>query len=68
MTPREMFCFCCDAETLFVAPPCPEEHEEDCPELLCTGCGTAVFVAPVELLGWVRPHGTAVASQQRRAA
>jgi hypothetical protein len=63
-----MYCATCESETVFVAPPCLEQHEEDCPELLCTGCGTAVFVAPIELRAWLRPHGTTIAPQQRRAA
>jgi hypothetical protein len=41
---------------------------DEFPELVCTGCGTAVVVAPFTLRVWLRHHGAAVAPQQRRAA
>lgn len=68
MSDREMFCATCRTEMLFVVPPCADGHDEDCPELACTGCGTAVFVAPLVIRAWLRPRGARVAPHQRRAA
>jgi hypothetical protein len=45
-----------------------DEGADEFPELVCTGCGTAVVVAPFTLRVWLRGRGTAVAPQQRRAA
>jgi hypothetical protein len=50
----------------FVAPPCDEEHDGDCPELICEGCGTALVIAPVTV--WLHSKGKGIAPQQRRAA
>ncbi|HEY3201432.1 MAG TPA: hypothetical protein VGK55_12875 [Actinomycetes bacterium] len=30
-------------DTTFEQPPCTEGHGEDCPELVCAGCGMAYF-------------------------
>jgi len=68
MTHPEMFCATCQAEVAFDAPPCPDGHDDDCPELLCTGCGAAIFLAPVVFRAWLRPGGNSVAPHQRRAA
>jgi hypothetical protein len=72
MEDREMYCATCRREALFDAPPCPDGHDDDCPELVCTGCGTAVLVAPIVGIAWLRPGGgpgrARVAPQQRRAA
>jgi hypothetical protein len=51
---------------VFEVPPCEDGHD-DCPELICTGCGTAVVTVPIVLRVW-RPRGSRVAPQQRRAA
>jgi hypothetical protein len=68
---REWRCISCDGEMLFEAPPCVDGHDE-CPELVCTGCGTAEVLAPVTLRYWIRGSGTArakrIAPHQRRAA
>jgi hypothetical protein len=68
MADREMYCATCQGEALFSAPPCPDGHDDDCPELVCDLCGTAVLVAPVIARAWLRPRGSTVAPQQRRAA
>lgn len=52
----------------FEALPADDESADEFPELVCTGCGTAVVVAPFTLRVWLRHRGTAVAPQQRRAA
>jgi hypothetical protein len=43
-----------------------DQGADEFPELVCTGCGTAVVVAPVAPRVW--PRGRAVAPRQRRAA
>jgi hypothetical protein len=67
MKEREMYCVTCDTDVLFEVPPCLDEHDDDCPELVCTGCGAAVLMAPV-VVWFSRPRGASVAPQQRRAA
>jgi hypothetical protein len=61
-----MNCAVCDADMPFVAPPCDEEHDGDCPELICEGCGAALVIAPVTV--WLHSKGKGIAPQQRRAA
>jgi hypothetical protein len=39
-------CPSCAGERPFEAPPCPDGHGADCPELACVACGTALLVAP----------------------
>jgi MinD superfamily P-loop ATPase len=68
MNDREMYCATCETETLFEAPPLVDDHDEECPELLCTGCGTAILIAPVVVWSFTRPPGSRVAPHQRRAA
>lgn len=68
MRERDLHCAICDAELLFEAPPCQDDHDEDCPELICTGCGGAILIAPVTMRVWLRPSGARIAPQQRRAA
>ncbi|GAA4451149.1 hypothetical protein GCM10023170_037850 [Phytohabitans houttuyneae] len=65
---REMHCAICQAEMAFEALPAEDESADEFPELLCTGCGTAVVVAPFTLRVWLRDKGSAIAPQQRRAA
>ncbi|HEX8348075.1 MAG TPA: hypothetical protein VF657_25595 [Actinoplanes sp.] len=67
MREREMHCATCDGEMVFEVPPCEDGHD-DCPELICTGCGMAVVTVPVTMRVWMRPRGSRVAPQQRRAA
>lgn len=67
MRDRQMHCKTCQGETLFQVPPCDDAHDDDCPELICTGCGAAVLIAPITMRVWLRPPG-AIAPQQRRAA
>ena len=62
-----MRCTVCNGEMLFEVPPCPDGHE-DCPELVCTGCGAAEVLVPVTLRVWQRRPRGRVAPQQRRAA
>ncbi|MEU1603422.1 hypothetical protein [Micromonospora matsumotoense] len=45
MSDRELYCDTCEGVQPFEAPPCPDGHGVDCPELLCTGCGGAVLIA-----------------------
>lgn len=68
MRERHMHCVTCDGEALFEGPPCDDGHDDDCPELVCTGCGSAIMIAPVTMRVWLRPRGAAIAPQQRRAA
>jgi hypothetical protein len=42
---RELYCDVCEGVAPFEAPPCADGHGADCPELVCTGCGTAVLIA-----------------------
>jgi hypothetical protein len=73
---REQRCATCNGEMVFEVPPCPDGHAE-CPELVCTGCGSAEVLVPITLRYWIRPRasqesaasrGNRVAPQQRRAA
>jgi hypothetical protein len=64
---RQMHCETCDGDMVFEGPP-PEGDHEDCQELVCSGCGTAVVTAPLTIRVWLRPRGALVAPQQRRAA
>lgn len=61
MQEREVRCPSCDSRMVHEVP-------DDCPELVCTGCGTAEVLAPVTLYFWRRPGNRRVAPQQRRAA
>lgn len=47
MASRELYCTICAAEMLFETPPCPDGYGPDCDEMMCVGCGTALFVAPI---------------------
>ncbi|MEV0717909.1 hypothetical protein [Asanoa sp. NPDC050611] len=63
---EELTCAVCDTEMPFAPPPC-DDHEGDCPELICEGCGTALVIAPVTV--WLRSSRKGgVAPEQRRAA
>ena len=68
MDDRELRCVICDAEMPFEVPPCKDGHDRDCPELVCTRCGAAEILAPLEIRVWLRPNGHRVAPLQRRAA
>ena len=37
-------CPACTQPRAFERPPCPDGHGADCPERVCTGCGTALLV------------------------
>ncbi|WP_305786210.1 MULTISPECIES: hypothetical protein [Micromonosporaceae] len=67
MDERELRCVLCDAEMPFEVPPCTDGHD-DCPELVCTRCGAAEILAPLEIRVWLRPNGNRVAPLQRTAA
>lgn len=64
---REMHCAICQAEMPFEALPADGEPADEFPELICTGCGTAVVVAPFTLRVWLRNRDTSVPHQRRAA-
>jgi hypothetical protein len=67
---RELRCPACEGEMVFEVPPCADGHD-DCPELVCSGCGAAEVLAPVTLRYWFRGTGARsnrIAPLQRRAA
>ncbi|MEV1287868.1 hypothetical protein [Micromonospora sp. NPDC049679] len=69
MRDRELHCAACETEMLFEAPPCEDGHDdEDCPELACTGCGSAIMTGPVAARVRLRRRGPRVAPRHRRAA
>ncbi len=41
------WCTPCGDEQVFEVPPCEDGHGEDCPDLACVGCGSAVVVGLV---------------------
>ncbi|TDC41473.1 hypothetical protein [Micromonospora sp. KC213] len=47
MSERELYCDACEGVRPFETPPCADGHGPDCPELVCTGCGTALLVATI---------------------
>lgn len=50
-------CGSCGGERPFETPPCADGHGTDCPERVCTECGTAILVDPP-----VDPAGAAPAT------
>ena len=70
MSERELRCVICDGDMLFEVPPCPDAHDDECPELVCTRCGAAEVLMPVTLRMWHTPsrRNGRVLPQQRRAA
>jgi hypothetical protein len=64
---HELHCAICQADMIFEIPP-TDDLGDDSPELVCTGCGTAIISAPLTGRVWWRPKGTKIAPQQRRAA
>lgn len=54
------WCSQCRADQPFEVPPCAEGHGADCPDLACTGCGSAVVA------GWVtgEPAGRSAAASR----
>lgn len=68
MSDRELYCDACEGVQPFEAPPCVDGHGADCPELICTGCGTAVLIATFAFHAprLDRRHGRSV--PHRRAA
>ena len=67
MEERELRCIICERDMMFEVPPCADGHDADCPELVCTRCGAAELLFPLNLRLRQRPHGR-VAPHQRRAA
>ncbi|GAA2587217.1 hypothetical protein SMC26_13805 [Actinomadura fulvescens] len=39
-----MYCSTCGDERLFELPPCQDGHGAECPERVCTECGTAMLI------------------------
>lgn len=66
MHERHLRCVLCGVDLPFEVPPCQDGHD-DCPELVCTRCGAAEILAPLEMRVWLSPPGR-VAPLQRRAA
>ena len=66
MQDHETHCTICQAEMILLTP--PADDLDDTPELVCTGCGSAIISAPLTGVVWWRPRGAKVAPQQRRAA
>jgi hypothetical protein len=50
-------CSTCGDDREFEAPPCPDGHGPECPELVCVACGTALFFGTVQS---EQPRHTAV--------
>ena len=44
MTEQFRWCSGCDDEQLFLAPPCEDDHGEQCLDLACVECGHAIVV------------------------
>jgi DNA-directed RNA polymerase subunit RPC12/RpoP len=65
--PDETNCAICRSE-LMLDTTAYDDLDEDTPELVCTGCGSAIISAPLTGRVWWRPKGTKIAPQQRRAA
>ena len=61
-----MRCAICNGEMAYEVPPCPDGHD-DCPELVCTGCGSAEVLAPVTMRVLRRPLGKIVPYQRTAA-
>lgn len=51
-------CGSCGGEQRFETPPCVDGHGADCPERVCTRCGTALLVDPpqADLADRTAPH------------
>jgi hypothetical protein len=41
---RVLTCAHCGNAREFVQPPCPDGHEGDCPDLMCSDCGLLVVL------------------------
>ncbi|GGK26628.1 hypothetical protein GCM10010124_19130 [Pilimelia terevasa] len=65
MADEEMYCAVCETEMLFAAAP---TGDEDCPELLCAGCGSAILIASVVVWGLPENRAPWSAPHQRRVA
>jgi hypothetical protein len=63
-------CPSCGEERLFEAPPCPDGHGADCPELACIVCGTALLVGTLVSVQWSHPpaHASSGSVMARHAA
>lgn len=44
-----MECSTCGRATPFEILDCPDGHDDDCPDRVCTGCGAVVVVGPAPL-------------------
>ncbi len=65
-----MHCAICDSA--LIVDPAPLDGltaaDDGAPELICTGCGSAIISTPLTGRVWWRPRGARIAPQQRRAA
>lgn len=68
MSGRELPCDVCEGVQPFEAPPCVDDHDADCPELICTGCGAAVLIATFAFRATRLTARRRQAMPQRRAA
>lgn len=62
-----MHCAVCLTEMIVDTTPY-EDLDEDMPEMVCTGCGSAIISVPLTGRVWWRPRDAKIAPQQRRAA
>ena len=49
-TTLDLHCDVCARMRAFAQPVCVDDHGGECPDWACTGCGTALVIAPVVLL------------------
>ncbi|HVM26879.1 MAG TPA: hypothetical protein VM433_04310 [Mycobacteriales bacterium] len=43
------WCAGCRAEQMFELPPCEDGHGDDCPDLACVECGSAIVLGGVSV-------------------
>ncbi|GAA2528961.1 hypothetical protein [Pilimelia columellifera] len=67
MSDEELFCAVCGIDATARTPDAVLDADIDNPELLCSGCGTAILVAPVVVWAFNRTDTVWSAPQQRIA-
>lgn len=50
MSVQELYCDSCAAVREFEQPPCVDQHDPECPEWVCTGCGGALVTTVAIML------------------